>query len=333
MSKLRVAINGFGRIGRLVLRAALESGREDIEFVAVNDLAPAEQNAYLLKYDSVHGNLPMDVKLDGEYILVGNQKIKCIAERDPSKLPWGELNIDVVMECTGIFTAADKARVHIDAGAKRVLVSAPSTGADKTIVFGVNQDTLTPDDIIVSNASCTTNCLAPVVKVLNEKFGVVSGWMTTVHAYTGDQQLLDKNHKDFRRARAANLSMIPTSTGAAKAIGLVLPELAGKLDGMAIRVPTPDVSVVELVVNLEHDATVEEINNAMRAAESKTFGYNELPLVSIDFTHDAHSSIFDAGQTKVLGDKLAHVTAWYDNEWGFSNRMCDTAVAIGKLIK
>ena len=275
----------------------------------------------------------MDVKLDGEYILVGNQKIKCIAERDPSKLPWGELNIDVVMECTGIFTAADKARVHIDAGAKRVLVSAPSTGADKTIVFGVNQDTLTPDDIIVSNASCTTNCLAPVVKVLNEKFGVVSGWMTTVHAYTGDQQLLDKNHKDFRRARAANLSMIPTSTGAAKAIGLVLPELAGKLDGMAIRVPTPDVSVVELVVNLEHDATVEEINNAMRAAESKTFGYNELPLVSIDFTHDAHSSIFDAGQTKVLGDKLAHVTAWYDNEWGFSNRMCDTAVAMGKLIK
>ena len=333
MSKLRVAINGFGRIGRLVLRAALESGREDIEFVAVNDLAPAEQNAYLLKYDSVHGNLPMDVKLDGEYILVGNQKIKCIAERDPSKLPWGELNIDVVMECTGIFTAADKARVHIDAGAKRVLVSAPSTGADKTIVFGVNQDTLTPDDIIVSNASCTTNCLAPVVKVLNEKFGIVSGWMTTVHAYTGDQQLLDKNHKDFRRARAANLSMIPTSTGAAKAIGLVLPELAGKLDGMAIRVPTPDVSVVELVVNLEHDATVEEINNAMRAAESKTFGYNELPVVSIDFTHDAHSSIFDAGQTKVLGDKLAHVTAWYDNEWGFSNRMCDTAVAMGKLIK
>ena len=333
MSKLRVAINGFGRIGRLVLRAALESGREDIEFVAVNDLAPAEQNAYLLKYDSVHGNLPMDVKLDGEYILVGNQKIKCIAERDPSKLPWGELNIDVVMECTGIFTAADKARVHIDAGAKRVLVSAPSTGADKTIVFGVNQDTLTPDDIIVSNASCTTNCLAPVVKVLNEKFGIVSGWMTTVHAYTGDQQLLDKNHKDFRRARAANLSMIPTSTGAAKAIGLVLPELAGKLDGMAIRVPTPDVSAVELVVNLEHDATVEEINNAMRAAESKTFGYNELPLVSIDFTHDAHSSIFDAGQTKVLGDKLAHVTAWYDNEWGFSNRMCDTAVAMGKLIK
>ena len=327
MSKLRVAINGFGRIGRLVLRAALESGRDDIEFVAVNDLAPAEQNAYLLKY------LPMNVELEGEYIVVGNQRIKCIAERDPSKLPWAELDIDVVMECTGIFTAADKARVHLEAGAKRVLVSAPSAGADKTIVFGVNQDTLTPDDLIVSNASCTTNCLAPVVKVLNDKFGVVSGWMTTVHAYTGDQQLLDKNHKDFRRARAANLSMIPTSTGAAKAIGLVLPELAGKLDGMAIRVPTPDVSVVELVVNLERDATADEINNAMRAAQSKTFAYNELPLVSIDFTHDAHSSIFDAGHTKVLGDKLAHVTAWYDNEWGFSNRMNDTAVAMGKLIK
>ena len=333
MSKLKVAINGFGRIGRLVLRAALESGRDDIEFVAVNDLAPAEQNAYLLKYDSVHGNLPMDVKLDGDYIIVGIQRIKCLAERNPADLPWGEMGIDVVMECTGIFTAADKARVHLDAGAKRVLVSAPSAGADKTIVYGVNQDTLTSDDLIVSNASCTTNCLAPVVRVLNDKFGIVSGWMTTVHAYTGDQQLLDKNHKDFRRARAANLSMIPTSTGAAKAIGLVLPELAGKLDGIAIRVPTPDVSVVELVVNLANDATVDEINSAMHAAQSETFGYNDLPLVSIDFTHDSHSSIFDAGQTKVLGDRLVHVTAWYDNEWGFSNRMCDTAVAIGKLIK
>lgn len=333
MSKIRVAINGFGRIGRLVLRAALESGRDDIEFVAVNDLAPADQNAYLLQYDSVHGKLPIDVKLDGEYIIAGNQKIKCIAERDPSKLPWRELNIDVVMECTGLFTAADKARVHLDQGAKRVLVSAPSAGADATIVYGVNQDTLKPTDLIVSNASCTTNCLAPVAKVLDEKFGVISGWMTTVHAYTGDQQLLDKNHKDFRRARAAGLSMIPTSTGAAKAIGLVLPNLAGKLDGMAIRVPTPDVSVVELVVNLEKSATVDEVNAAMHAAESKTFGYNDKPLVSVDFTHDAHSSIFDASQTKVLGDHLVHVTAWYDNEWGFSNRMGDTAVAIGKLIK
>ena len=333
MSKVRVAINGFGRIGRLVLRAALESGRDDIEFVAVNDLAPAEQNAYLLQYDSVHGKLPMDVKLDGEYILVGNQKIKCIAEKDPTKLPWGEMNIDIVMECTGIFTAAEKARVHLECGAKRVLVSAPSAGADKTIVFGVNQDTLTSEDLIVSNASCTTNCLAPVAKVLDDTFGIISGWMTTVHAYTGDQQLLEKNHKDFRRARAAGLSMIPTSTGAAKAIGLVLPKLAGKLDGMAIRVPTPDVSVVELVVNLEKSATVEAVNEAMRAAESKTFGYNDKPLVSVDFTGDAHSSIFDASQTKVLEDKLVHVTAWYDNEWGFSNRMGDTAVAMGKLIK
>lgn len=333
MSKVRVAINGFGRIGRLVLRAALESGRDDIEFVAVNDLAPAEQNAYLLEYDSVHGKLPMDVKLEDDTIIVGNQKIKCIAERDPLKLPWKELDIDVVMECTGIFTAADKAKVHLEAGAKRVLVSAPSAGADATIVYGVNQDTLKPTDLIVSNASCTTNCLAPVAKVLDDNFGIISGWMTTVHAYTGDQQLLDKNHKDFRRARAAALSMIPTSTGAAKAIGLVLPKLAGKLDGMAIRVPTPDVSVVELVVNLEKDATVDGINNAMKAAASRTFGYNDKPLVSIDFTHDSHSSIFDAGQTKVLGDRLVHVTAWYDNEWGFSNRMGDTAVAMGKLIK
>ena len=333
MSKLRVAINGFGRIGRLVLRAALVSGRDDIEFVAVNDLAPAEQNAYLLEYDSVHGKLPMEVKLEGEYIIVGKQKIKCISERDPSKLPWKELKIDVVMECTGLFTAADKARIHLDCGAKRVLVSAPSAGADKTIVYGVNEDTLTAKDLIVSNASCTTNCLAPVAKVLDEKFGIVSAWMTTVHAYTGDQQLLDKNHKDFRRARAAALSMIPTSTGAAKAIGLVLQNLAGKMDGMAIRVPTPDVSVVDLVANLEKSATVESVNEAMYAARSEIFAYNDKPLVSIDFTNDAHSSIFDAAQTKVLADKLVHVTAWYDNEWGFSNRMCDTAVAIGKLIK
>ena len=332
MSKIKVAINGFGRIGRLVLRAALESGRDDIEFVAVNDLAPAEQNAYLLQYDSVHGKLPMEVKLEGDTIIVGKQRIKCLAEKDPTKLPWGEMGIDIVMECTGLFTAADKARVHLDCGAKRVLVSAPSAGADKTIVFGVNQDTLTSKDLIVSNASCTTNCLAPVAAVLDKQFGIASGWMTTVHAYTGDQQLLDKNHKDFRRARAAALSMIPTSTGAAKAIGLVLPNLAGKLDGIAMRVPTPDVSVVELVVNLEKSVTAEDVNNAMRAASSNTFGYNELPLVSIDFTHDAHSSIFDSTQTRVLGDKLVHVTAWYDNEWGFSNRMSDTAVAMGKLL-
>lgn len=327
----KIAINGFGRIGRLVLRAALESGRNDIEFVAVNDLAPIEQNAYLLEYDSVHGKLPMDVKIEGDHIIVGNHKIRCIAERDPSKLPWGDLGVDIVMECTGIFTAAAKAAIHLECGAKRVLVSAPSDGADKTIVFGVNENTLTSDDKIVSNASCTTNCLAPVASVLDETFGINKGWMTTVHAYTGDQQLLDKNHSDTRRARAAALSMIPTSTGAAKAIGLVLPKLAGKLDGSAIRVPTPDVSVVELIVSTDKPATVEEVNAAMKAAESKTFGYNTKPLVSVDFTHDSHSSIFDATQTKVLGGNLVHVTSWYDNEWGFSNRMCDTASAIGKL--
>ena len=332
MKKIRVAINGFGRIGRLVLRAALESGRKDLEFVAVNDLAPAEQNAYLLEYDSVHGKLPMPVKLDGEYILVGKQKIKCLSERDPSKLPWKKMKIDIVMECTGLFTSADKARVHIDCGAKRVLVSAPSNGADKTIVFGVNDKTLTKKDIIISNASCTTNCLAPVLNVIDKKFGIENGWMTTVHAYTGDQQLLDKNHKDFRRARAANLSMIPTSTGAAKAIGLVLPKLAGKMDGIAIRVPTPDVSVVELMLNLKKNATTESVNAAMRANESKILGFNDKPLVSKDFTTDSHSAIFDASQTKIIDKRLLHVTAWYDNEWGFSNRMCDTAAAIGNLI-
>ena len=332
MKKIRVAINGFGRIGRLVLRAALESGRKDIEFVAVNDLAPAEQNAYLLEYDSVHGKLPMDVKLDGEYIIVGNQKIKCLSERDPSKLPWKKLKIDIVMECTGLFTAADKARVHLENGAKRVLVSAPSAGADKTIVFGVNDNKLTKKDLIISNASCTTNCLAPVLNVLDKKFGIINGWMTTVHAYTGDQQLLDKNHKDFRRARAANLSMIPTSTGAAKAIGLVLPKLAGKMDGIAIRVPTPDVSVVELTLNVNKRATIENVNKSILASTSEILGYNDKPLVSIDFTNEKHSSIFDATQTRVIDEHLIHVTAWYDNEWGFSNRMCDTAVAIGKTL-
>lgn len=332
MKKTRVAINGFGRIGRLVLRAALESGRKDLEFVAVNDLAPAEQNAYLLEYDSVHGKLPMDVKLDGEYILVGKQKIKCLSERDPSKLPWKKMNIDIVMECTGLFTSADKARVHIDCGAKKVLVSAPSTGADKTIVFGVNEKTLSKKDKIISNASCTTNCLAPVLNVLDKKFGINNGWMTTVHAYTGDQQLLDKNHKDFRRARAANLSMIPTSTGAAKAIGLVLPKLAGKLDGIAIRVPTPDVSVVELVLNMKKKVKPETVNAAMHVAQSEILGYVDKPLVSIDFTTNPHSAIFDASQTKVVDGNVLHVTAWYDNEWGFSNRMCDTAVAIAKKL-
>lgn len=332
MKKIRVAINGFGRIGRLVLRAAIESGRKDIEFVAINDLMPIEQNAHLLKFDSVHGMYSGSVDIDGDYIKIGNQKIKCLSERDPSKLPWKKLKIDIVMECTGIFTAAEKARVHIDAGAKRVLVSAPSAGADKTIVFGVNENKLTKKDIIISNASCTTNCLAPILNVLDKKFGVVDGWMTTVHSYTGDQQLLDKNHKDFRRARAANLSMIPTSTGAAKAIGLVLPKLAGKMDGIAIRVPTPDVSVVELVLNMKKKVSVESVNKAIKMSESNILGYNEEPLVSIDFTHNSHSSIFDATQTRVIDNTVLHITSWYDNEWGFSNRMCDTAVAIGKLL-
>lgn len=332
MRKIRVAINGFGRIGRLILRAAIESNRKDIEFVAINDLAPAEQNAYLLEYDSVHGKLPIKVQLKDDYILVEKHKIKCLSERDPSKLPWKKMKIDVVMECTGLFTSAEKAKVHLDCGAKRVLVSAPSVGADKTIVFGVNNNTLTKKDLIISNASCTTNCLAPVLNILDKKFGIINGWMTTVHAYTGDQQLLDKNHKDFRRARAANLSIIPTSTGAAKAIGLVLPKLDGKLDGIALRVPTPDVSVIELMLNMKKNIKVEQVNKAMFEAQSNILGYTDKPLVSIDFTHDMHSSIFDASQTKVINGNVLHVTAWYDNEWGFSNRMCDTAVNIGKFI-
>ena len=332
MKKIRVAINGFGRIGRLVLRAAIESGRKDIEFVAINDLTPLDENAHLLQYDSVHGKLNTDVKTNGDYILVAGHKIKSLCVRDPSKLPWKQMKIDVVMECTGLFTSADKARVHLDCGAKRVLVSAPSVGADKTIVFGVNENKITKKDLIISNASCTTNCLAPVLNVLDKKFGIKNGWMTTVHAYTGDQQLLDKNHKDFRRARAANLSMIPTSTGAAKAIGLVLPKLEGKLDGVAIRVPTPDVSMIELMLNINKRVTVDSINRAMESAQSNILGYNDKPLVSIDFTHDSHSAIFDATLTKVIDNNVLHITAWYDNEWGFSNRMYDTAVAIGKTL-
>jgi len=332
MKKIRVAINGFGRIGRLVLRAALESGRKDIEFVAINDISPIEQNVYLLQYDSVHGKLPMVVTQKDDYILVGNQKIKCLSERDPSKLPWKKLKVDIVMECTGLFTNADKARVHLDNGAKRVLVSAPSVGADKTVVFGVNDNKLTKKDLIVSNASCTTNCLAPVLNILDKKFGIKSGWMTTVHSYTGDQQLLDKNHKDFRRARAANLSMIPTSTGAAKTIGLILPKLAGKMDGISVRVPTPDVSLIELVLNMNKKVSVESVNKAFIANQSMIFGCSEKPLVSIDFTHDSHSAIVDTTLTKVVDNNVLHISAWYDNEWGFSNRMCDTAVAMGKLI-
>jgi len=333
--KTRIAINGFGRIGRLVLRAAIESKRDDLEFIAINDLGPIEHAAHLLQYDSIHGKSPFPVSVDGNILKVGGHNITVLAERDPKNLPWKKLDIDIVMECTGIFAGAEKAKVHLDAGAKRVLVSSPSDGADATIVFGVNDKTLTADNKIISNGSCTTNCLAPVAAVLDDCFGIVSGWMTTVHAYTGDQQLLDKDLSDLRRARAAAMSMIPSSTGAAKAMGLVLPKLAGKLNGGAIRVPTPDVSVVEFVVNLEKTATADAVNAAMKTAADampEILGYNELPLVSIDFVHDPRSSIFDATQTKMVGDRLLHVTAWYDNEWGFSNRMCDTAAAIGKLI-
>lgn len=332
MKKIRVAINGFGRIGRLVLRAALESNRRDLEFVAVNDIRPIEQNIYLLQHDSVHGKLPMPVMQKDDYILVGNQKIKCLSERDPANLPWKKLKIDIVMECTGLFTNADKARIHLDNGAKRVLISAPSVGADKTIVFGVNEKTLTKKDLIVSNASCTTNCLAPVLNILDKKFGIKSGWMTTVHSYTGDQQLLDKNHKDFRRARGANLSMIPTSTGAAKTIGLILPKLAGKLDGISVRVPTPDVSLIELVLNMNKKVSAESVNKVFIANQSLVLGYTDKPLVSVDFTHDSHSAIVDTMLTKIVDNNVLHISAWYDNEWGFSNRMCDTAAIMGKLI-
>ncbi|WP_319775106.1 type I glyceraldehyde-3-phosphate dehydrogenase [Breoghania sp.] len=334
---VKVAINGFGRIGRNVLRAIVESGRTDIEVVAVNDLGPVETNAHLLRHDSVHGRFPAKVEVDGDTITIdGGKPIKVTAIRDPKELPWGELGVDVAMECTGIFTARDKAAFHLEAGAKRVLVSAPASGADKTIVYGVNSDALTKDDLVVSNASCTTNCLAPVAYVLNEAVGIEKGFMTTIHSYTGDQPTLDTMHKDLYRARAAAMSMIPTSTGAAKAVGLVLPELNGKLDGVAIRVPTPNVSVVDLKFIAKRETTVEEINAAIReAADGKLkgiLGYTDESLVSIDFNHDPHSSTFHMDQTKVMDGTLVRVMSWYDNEWGFSNRMSDTAVAIAKHI-
>ena len=334
---IRVAINGFGRIGRNILRAIAESGRNDIEVVGINDLGPVETNAHLLRYDSVHGRFPKKVTVEGDSISLGNGKIKVTAERDPSKLPWKDLGVDIAMECTGIFTAKDKASAHLTAGAKRVLVSAPADNADMTIVYGVNHDKLTKDHMVVSNGSCTTNCLAPVAKVLNDTVGIETGFMTTIHAYTGDQPTLDTMHKDLYRGRAAALSMIPTSTGAAKAIGLVLPELKGKLDGVAIRVPTPNVSVVDLkIVAKKATTTVEEINDAMkRASEQQLKGilaYTNDPNVSIDFNHDPHSSTVHMDQTKVMNGTLVRVMSWYDNEWGFSNRMADTAVAMGKLI-
>ncbi len=333
---VKVAINGFGRIGRNIVRAIYESGRKDIDVVAINDLGPVETNAHLLRYDSVHGRFPSEVKVEGDTIRVGDDSFKVFAERDPAKLPWGELGVDIVLECTGIFTSKDKASAHLTAGAKRVLVSAPADGADLTVVYGVNHDKLTSDHVVVSNASCTTNCLAPVAKVLNDAFGIEKGFMTTVHAYTGDQPTLDTMHKDLYRARAAALSMIPTSTGAAKAVGLVLPELKGKLDGVAIRVPTPNVSVVDFKFVPTKKVTVDEVNAALVAAADGALkgvlAYTKEPLVSIDLNHDAHSSTFALDQTKVIDGDLVRVMSWYDNEWGFSNRMADTAVAMGKLI-
>ncbi len=331
---VKVAINGFGRIGRNVLRAIIESGRTDVEVVAINDLGPVETNAHLLQYDSVHGRFPVEVKVGEDSIDVGRGPIRVTAIRDPKDLPWSD--VDVVMECTGIFTTKEKAALHLENGSKRVLVSAPCSEADKTIVYGVNDDTLTADDLVVSNASCTTNCLSPVAKVLNDAFGITRGFMTTIHSYTGDQPTLDTMHKDLYRARAAALSMIPTSTGAAKAVGLVLPELNGKLDGVAIRVPTPNVSVVDLTFEAGRDVTAEEINAAIHAAAEGPLkgilGVTDSKLVSMDFNHDPHSSIFATDQTKVMDGNFVRILSWYDNEWGFSNRMADTAVAMAKFI-
>ncbi|MFO1088589.1 MAG: type I glyceraldehyde-3-phosphate dehydrogenase [Hyphomicrobiales bacterium] len=333
---VRIAINGFGRIGRNVLRAIVESGRTDLEVVGINDLGPVETNAHLLRFDSVHGRFPYEVKVEGDSIVVKGQKIRVTAVKNPAELPWKELKVDIAMECTGIFTSKDKASAHLTAGAKRVLVSAPADGADLTVVYGVNHDKLTADHMVVSNASCTTNCLAPVAKVLNETVGIEKGFMTTVHAYTGDQPTLDTMHKDLYRARAAAMSMIPTSTGAAKAVGLVLPELKGKLDGVAIRVPTPNVSVVDLKIVAKKATSAEEINAAMQRAAAQSLkgilNVTAQPNVSIDFNHDPHSSTFALDQTKVMDGSLVRVLSWYDNEWGFSNRMCDTAAAMGKLL-
>ncbi|MSP82988.1 MAG: type I glyceraldehyde-3-phosphate dehydrogenase [Alphaproteobacteria bacterium] len=332
---LRVAINGFGRIGRNILRALHESRRDDILVVAVNDLAPTETNAHLLRRDSVHGAFPGTVTVKGNVIDIGSGPIEVLAERDPAKLPWSRLEVDVALECTGLFTTRDKAAAHLTAGARRVLVSAPADGADLTIVYGVNHDKLRPDHTVISNASCTTNCLAPMAMILHQTVGIAQGFMTTVHAYTGDQPVLDVQHKDLRRARAAALSMIPTSTGAAKAVGLVLPELKGKLDGTAVRVPTPNVSLVDLVFNAKRATTAEEVNEAMIAAANGALkgilAVTDEPLVSSDFNHNPASSTFDLTQTQVVDGTLVRVLSWYDNEWGFSNRMCDAAAAVGRL--
>ena len=332
----RVGINGFGRIGRNVLRAIVEGGRKDIVVVAINDLAPVATNAHLLRFDSIHGRFPGEVTVDGDSINCGTGPIKVTAIKDPAQLPWRELGVDIALECTGIFTSKEKASSHLKAGAHRVIISAPAEGADLTVVYGVNDDKLTKDHKVVSNASCTTNCLAPVAKVLNDAVGIEKGFMTTVHAYTNDQPTLDQVHKDLYRARAAAINMIPTSTGAAKAVGLVLPELAGKLDGVAIRVPTPNVSVVDFKFVARRATSKDEINSAVKRASEQQLkgilGYTEAPNVSSDFNHDSHSSVFAIDQTKVMDGTLVRVMSWYDNEWGFSNRMIDTAVAMGKLI-
>ncbi|MGR3321597.1 MAG: type I glyceraldehyde-3-phosphate dehydrogenase [Pseudooceanicola sp.] len=328
-----LAINGFGRIGRNVLRALIESGRDDVEVVAINDLQPVETNAHLLRFDSVHGRFPGEVTVTGDSIDAGRGPIRVTAERDPEALPWRD--VDIVLECTGIFTDRDKAARHLENGAGRVLVSAPAKGADRTVVFGVNEDTLTAADRVVSNASCTTNCLAPVAKVLHDAIGITRGYMTTIHSYTGDQPTLDTGHKDLYRARAAALSMIPTSTGAARAVGLVLPELDGRLDGAAIRVPTPNVSCIDLTFEAARKTDADEVNAAIRAAAQGPMkgilGVEAAPLVSSDFNHDPHSATFATDQTRVMDGTMVRVLAWYDNEWGFSCRMADVAAAMGRL--
>jgi glyceraldehyde 3-phosphate dehydrogenase len=332
---VRVSINGFGRIGRLVLRAAFESGRNDIEIVAINDLAPAATNAHLLKYDSVHGRFPGEVEVDGNDLIINGKRVKGLQSADPTKLAWGDLGIDVAMECSGRFTKRDEAEAHIKAGAKKVLISAPATDEDLTVVYGVNHDQLKASHTIVSNASCTTNCLAPVAFVINNAIGIERGFMTTIHSYTGDQRTVDTAHSDLHRARAAALNMIPTSTGAAKAVGKVLPELKGKLDGTSIRVPTPNVSVVDFKFNTKRATSVEEINKAISAAAASgslkgILGTYTDPLVSTDFNHDPRSSIFALNETKVIDGSFARIMTWYDNEWGFSNRMSDTSIAMMK---
>ncbi len=331
----RIAINGFGRIGRLVLRAWLETGRDDIELVAVNDLGSVETNAHLLKYDTVHGVLASEVSAEDDMIRTARGPVAVYTEPDPARLPWGSLGIDIALECTGRFTAYDQASSHLTAGAGRVLISAPGKNPDITVVYGVNDDDLHPDHRVVSNASCTTNCLAPIVAVLEESVGIEHGYMTTIHAYTGDQNTVDSMHQDLRRARGAAQSIIPTSTGAAKAVGLVLPKLAGKIDGCAMRVPTPNVSLVDFAFTSARDTDSAQINHCiMTAAQGSLSGVlavNEQPLVSIDFNHNPASSVFDATQTQVLGCRFCRIVAWYDNEWGFSNRMLDTAAAMGRL--